>query len=675
MDTEANGPRGSPPAGPRVTADARKEPSMKKDLRVLIAEPSEDVAVRVAETLARGGYEARSERVDSLQAADEALDREPWDILLLDDGIPGVPPSTVYDLLETKHPDLPCVVLGAGDAEPAEGRGERSRRARVDRETLRQLVPMVEGSLREADSRREHRKIAAALRESEERYRLHFECLNDVIYSVNRDLVLTDVSPSIRIHLGYPPEVLVGRPFSELNILTSASLEQAMSDIRKVLAGETVSSVEYVFLARDGSTRFGEVNNTPLIHQGLVIGATAVARDITERRRLEEQLHQSQKMEAIGRLAGGVAHDFNNLLTAITGYTDLLLLHLEPGTDTRSFALEIQRSLKQACALTGQLLAFSRKQMLQPEALNMNAVVGGMERMLGRLIGDNIELVTVLSPNLGTARADPAQIEQMILNLAINARDAMPEGGRLILETANVDLDAQYAQHHLDVKPGGYVMLAVRDTGCGMDEATLAQIFEPFFTTRHEQRSSGLGLSTVYGIVKQSGGHIAVESEPWKGTCFRVYLPRGEEAPGQASSQEAPFPTLKGSETILLVEDDESVRNIVREVLQRNGYNVLEAHNPGEAILISEQHTGLIHLMVTDVVMPRMSAPELSERLAPWHPEMKVLYMSGYVDSEIVRQGVLQTELPFLQKPFSPETLLRTVRQVLASPKRRQEGP
>ncbi len=644
---------------------------MRPPLRLLIAESSEDVAARVAETLTKGGYDPRCERVDTLQGTESALDREPWDILLVDDHVPGVPVPTVLELLERKHLDLPCILLSDGDEEDA-GWGDGPN-ARVSRETLKQLLTVVEGKLREADTRREHRKIAVALRESEARYRLHFESLNDVIYSVNRDLLLTDVSPSIRTHLGYPPEELVGRPFSDLNILTPESLEQAVSDIRKVLTGETVSSVEYVFLARDGSIRFGEVNNTPLIHQGVVIGATSVARDITERRRLEEQLHHSQKMEAIGRLAGGVAHDFNNMLTAITGYTDLLLLNLEPGSDARTFAQEIQKALKQASSLTGQLLAFSRKQMMQPEALNMNAVVRGMERMLGRLIGEDIELVTVLSPDIGTVRADPAQIEQMILNLALNARDAMPEGGKLSLETTDTELDDDYAQHHLDVKPGSYVLLAVHDTGCGMDEATLSQIFEPFFTTRQSERSSGLGLSTVYGIVKQSGGHIAVESEQWKGTSFRVYLPRGEDPQEKTGGQAVPFPTLKGSETILLVEDDESVRNIVREILQRNGYNVLEANNPGEAILISEQHTGLIHLMVTDVVMPRMSAPELSERLAPWHPEMKVLYMSGYVDSEIVRQGVLQTELPFLQKPFSPETLLRAVRQVLASPKKKRD--
>ena len=645
---------------------------MKSTLRLLIAgQPGDALPARVTEVLTRAGYAPRCEEVHTLNDAQTALEHNHWDILVVDDRLAGeTPGGSLEDWLHRRQIDVPCILLtesGGVDAHP----GEEGSQARVDRVSLRGLLPVVEGSIHADDRHREHRKIAAALRESEERYRLHFESLNDVIYSVNRDLVLTDVSPSIRTHLGYAPEELVGRPFAELNILAPEFLDRALTDIRKALDGTTVSSVEYTFLARDGTTRFGEVNNTPLVDQGSIIGATAVVRDITERKALKAQLHQAQKMEAVGRLAGGVAHDFNNLITAITGYTDLLLLNMAPQSESWAFVKEIQRALEQASALTGSLLVFSRKQMMRPEALNLNAVVMGMERMLGRLLGEDVDLVTALSPDIGTVRADPAQSEQMILNLALNARAAMPEGGKLTLETAETELDEAYAQRHLDVEPGHYVMLAVHDTGCGMDEETLSKIFEPFFTTRQEERASGLGLSTVYGIVKQSGGHIAVESEPWKGSSFRIYLPRAERSKEETVARAAPYPTLRGSETILLVEDDTSVRNVVREVLRRNGYNVLESSNPGDAILICEQHTGLIHLMLTDVVMPRMSAPELTERLAPWHPEMKVLYMSGYTEREIARQGVLQKDIPFLQKPFDPETLLRTVRQVLASPRRK----
>jgi two-component system, cell cycle sensor histidine kinase and response regulator CckA len=645
---------------------------MRIPIHLLIASPAETIPARAAESLEQGGYDPRWERVGSVQEAQAALEREPWDILLVDDLMPREQISALLDFLRRTETDLPRILLAERCENGQTIPDEEGFLTCIRKDLLAQLVPVVKVELREAASRREHRKIASALRESEERYRLHFESLNDVIYSVNRDFVLTDASPSLRTHLGYLPEELAGKPFSELELLTAASREQALSDIRKVLAGEKVPSAEYVFLAKDGTHRFGEVNNTALIKQGKIIGATAVARDITERKRLEEQLHQSQKMEAIGRLAGGVAHDFNNVLTAITGYTDLLLTHLDPGSESRAFAQEIHKALGQASSLTSQLLAFSRKQMMQPVALDMNQIVSGMQRMLGRLIGEDIELTTVLSPDIGSVRADPGQIEQMILNLALNARDAMPDGGHLTLETSDTLLDETYAQQHLDVRPGRYVMLAVRDTGRGMDPGTLSKIFEPFFTTKHRDRFSGLGLSTVYGIVKQSEGHISVESEPWKGTTFRIYLPRRKDRNEKEEPERAPFPTLKGSETILLVEDDESVRNVVREVLRRNGYNVLEANNPGDAILISEQHTGLIHLMVTDVVMPRMSAPELSERLAPWHPEMKVLYMSGYTDSQIVRQGVLETDLPFLQKPFSPVALLQAVREVLANPKKKQ---
>jgi two-component system cell cycle sensor histidine kinase/response regulator CckA len=645
---------------------------MKTTVRLLIAEPSEEDASRVAETLAQGGVDTSWERIDTVTGAEAALAREAWDIVLVDEQAVGLPISTVQEILKRKKLDIPCILLVDGDEkrEAAVPAGTDAVPARVNRKNLQELIPAMEGQMNRSGTLQEHRKIAEALRESEERYRLHFESLNDVIYSVNRDMILTDVSPSIRTHLGYLPEELIGKPFSELNILTPESLEQAVSDIRQIFTGEKVSAGEYVFLARDGSDRFGEVNNTPVVKEGKIIGATAVARDITERKRLEEQLHQSQKMEAIGRLAGGVAHDFNNLLTAITGYTDLLLITLEPGSDSCGFAKEIHNALEHASSLTHHLLAFSRKQLLRPESLNLNAVVSGMQKMLGRLIGEDIEMVPVLSPDIGTVRVDPGQVEQVIMNLVLNARDAMPEGGRLTLETEDAFLDENDAQQYLELRPGPYVVLTVRDTGCGMEEEILSQIFEPFFTTKKGEKGSGLGLSTVYGIIKQSGGHISVESEPWKGTSFRIHLPWAEVQEAKTGTGAAPFPTLKGSETILLVEDDPSVRSLVLKVLQRNGYKVLEAANPGEAILISEQHTGLIHLMVTDVVMPRMSAPELSERLAPWHPEMKVLYVSGYTDSQVVREGVLLTDLPFLQKPFSPETLLRAVRQVLTSPRK-----
>ncbi len=389
------------------------------------------------------------------------------------------------------------------------------------------------------------------------------------------------------------------------------------------------------------------------------------ASDIIERKQLEERLLHSQKMEAVGRLAGGISHDFNNLLTVITGYSDLAIKWLQTEDPLRHHIEEIRKASDRATRLTSHLLAFSRKQILQPQALDLNAIVADMEKMLRRLIGEDIELRTALDPEPGSIKADPAQIEQVIMNLAVNARDAMPQGGKLTIETAKVFLDNQYATQHFTVAPGLYLMLAVSDTGTGMNEETQSRIFEPFFTTKDIGKGTGLGLSTVYGIIKQSGGNIWVYSEVGRGTTFKMYLPLiAEDAQvyrRSAESEEA----MAGTETILLVEDDETVRNLVSEVLQNYGHEVLEAANGGSALLICERHERPIHLLLTDVIMPEMSGSELATRLARLRPEMKSLYMSGYTDDAIVNHGVLEADTPFIQKPFTPMALARKVREVL----------
>jgi signal transduction histidine kinase/ActR/RegA family two-component response regulator len=377
------------------------------------------------------------------------------------------------------------------------------------------------------------------------------------------------------------------------------------------------------------------------------------------------QLEQAQKMDAVGRLAGGVAHDFNNLLTVILGRTDILLHPLKPEDPMRRGIELIQRTAGRAADLTRQLLAFSRKQVLEPVVLDLAAVTTDMKDMLGRLIGEDIALLTNPTPGLGRVKADRGQIEQVIMNLAVNARDAMPQGGRLIVETANIDLDDEYVRRHVGARPGPHVMLAVSDTGTGIPHEIQSQIFEPFFTTKEQGKGTGLGLATVYGIVKQSGGYIEVDSEPGQGTTFRVYLPRLDAEPAPVDRSARPAAAAGGTETILLVEDEEGVRELARDILRASGYTVLEARNGPEALLLCERHQGPLEMLLTDVVMPRMSGRELAERLAPLRPDLSVLYMSGYTDDAVIRHGVLGAGTAFLQKPFTPAALVLRVRETL----------
>jgi PAS domain S-box-containing protein len=388
-------------------------------------------------------------------------------------------------------------------------------------------------------------------------------------------------------------------------------------------------------------------------------------RESREKESLLEQFRQSQRMEAVGRLAGGIAHDFNNLLTIIKGYGQLSLMELKEGDPLKATIEEIQKAAQRAAALTRQLLAFSRRQVMEMKVLNLNAILGDLEKMLRRIIGEDIELVTVLAEDVGSVKTDPGQIEQVILNLAVNARDAMPSGGKLLIETANVDLDQAYARRHVAVKPGPYVMLSVSDTGTGMTREVRERVFEPFFTTKKAGKGTGLGLSTVYGIVKQSEGNIWVYSEPGKGTAFKVYLPRVQEAASDEVRRKIETEPPRGSQTILLVEDEKGVRKLAGQILKRQGYKVLEASNGGEALLICEQHEGPIDLLLTDVVMPGMSGRELADRLAGARRDMKVLFMSGYTANAVAHHGILEEGLEYIQKPFTVYDLAAKVRKVL----------
>jgi PAS domain S-box-containing protein len=422
---------------------------------------------------------------------------------------------------------------------------------------------------------------------------------------------------------------------------------------------------------KDGSEFPVEVSLSPM-KRGAQTYAVAAIRDVSERkrneqalRRAEEQLRQVQRMEAVGKLAGGVAHDFNNLLSVILRYANLLLESVGDHA-VQADIEEIRRAAERAADLTRQLLAFSRKQMLEPKVVSLGAIVLDMERLLRRLLGDDIDLALIVPSSDTKVFADPMQLEVVVMNLAVNARDAMPEGGKLTIETAEVYLDAEYVAHHAGATPGPHVMLAVSDAGAGMDDETRARVFEPFFTTKELGKGTGLGLSTVYGIVRQSCGHVWIHSKPGNGTTFNVYLPVTGRTPERAlAAQDDGAATVGGSETVLLVEDQEQVRTLVHSVLKRHGYHVLEANDAAHALVLSDRYPSKIDLLLTDVVMPQMSGRQLADRLVDRRREMKVLYMSGYTDNSVIRRGVLESDVAFLQKPLTPASLLRKVRKVL----------
>ena len=457
---------------------------------------------------------------------------------------------------------------------------------------------------------------------------------------------------------------LVGTALADLhNVADPANREQIRSFIR---AGYRLADSETREHAKDGRPRVFLNNVVGFLEDGHLVRVWGTQRDVSDQRNLEEQFRQAQKMEAVGQLAGGIAHDFNNLLTAILGNTQLLLRDLPPGDAMRGDVEEIRKASERAASLTRQLLAYSRRQMLQPEVLDLNVVVAEMDKMLRRLIGEHIALVTVLSPDLGRVRADPNQIEQVLVNLAVNARDAMANvgGGKLTIETANVDLDEAFAQAHLGSVPGPFSMIAVSDTGSGMDATVRAHLFEPFFTTKEVGKGTGLGLATVYGIVKQSDGYISVHSEPGRGSSFKIYLPRIATPAGPAPAPPKSGPG-RGTETILVVEDEPAVLALSRRALEAQGYVVLAASDPSAAMRLFELHGGTIHLLLTDVVMPGLSGRDLADRLTARRPGMRVLYMSGYPGDAVVQHGELPSGSAFLQKPFSPDALARKVRDVL----------
>jgi two-component system cell cycle sensor histidine kinase/response regulator CckA len=511
----------------------------------------------------------------------------------------------------------------------------------------------------------ERKQSEDALRASEERYRRIIETTAEGVWTFDAQGRTTYVNDNMARMMGQTVADMLGQPLTTL--LMEEDRPRAEAQLERLRQG-IAEQFDFKVHRGDKKTLWLMIAATPIFDTaGRYAGALLMCSDVTERKRLEEQYRQAQKMEAIGRLAGGVAHDFNNLITIITGCGDLALGKLSAEHPGRELIREIMGAGDRAAALTRQLLAFSRQQVLEPRVLDLNLVIADVEKLLRRMIGEDIELNTVLDAELGHVKADPGQLQQILMNLAVNARDAMPQGGKLTLETCNVVLDDNYTRLHPEAQPGRYVMLAVSDTGIGMDSSIRVRVFEPFFTTKDPGKGTGLGLATVYGIVKQSGGAINLYSEVGHGTTFKIYLPRVDEPLSPAASVAAPARPPRGTETVLLVEDDDSVRLLSRHILQLFGYRVLEAGNVDEAITAAQSHEGPIHLLLTDVVMPGGGGRHVAEVVTELKPGIKVLYASGYTDDAVVRYGILRAEAAFLQKPFTAASLASKVREVLDS--------
>ena len=509
----------------------------------------------------------------------------------------------------------------------------------------------------------DHKRHEEALRQSESRYR---SLVQSAVYGIYRSSVdgrFLDVNPALIHMLGYDSadEVVKLDPQREV-FVEPAEHERLLQEFQRT---GCLDSAEVRWKRKDGSVitvRLSGRAATELdeADQALEI----IAEDITERRALEDQFRQAQKMEAVGRLAGGVAHDFNNLLMVVSGYTEVLMEALDQNDPLLVKVQAIQQAADRATTLTRQLLAFSRKQLLELKVVDVNSIVADMERLLRPLIGENIDLTTKLTPNVGHTRADAGQLEQVIMNLVVNAKDAMPDGGRILIQTSEADPDTARREHSL-IEPGTYILLSVSDTGAGMDRETQSRIFEPFFTTKEKGKGTGLGLSTVYGIVKQGGGYIFAQSEPGCGTTFRIYLPRVADPADSPRVDKHAQAAAGGSETVLLVEDEESVRELVRETLKTRGYRVIEASDGIAGMRVSEEYPGNIEILITDVVMPGMSGRELAKRVAAARPNIRVLYLSGYTEDAIIHEGALEPGTGFLQKPFTLQVLARKVREVL----------
>jgi PAS domain S-box-containing protein len=611
-------------------------------------------------------------RVDWLSRLDEVLDRvgrEPFDVLLLDLGLPDSQGLETFDRVNRRAPTMPIIIFsGAIDEQlaveaVAHGAQDYLVKGQIDSLRLKRAIHYAIERKRAEQALLQRER---ALRENEDRTSFALAAAGMGVWEVESATNRMSWSDTMAPVFGLTPDQAPTTTEEFFQLIHPSDRDEVEASVGRAVAGESAYAVEFRTIWPDGGTHWvsGSAKTSPG-RNGKSHGLLGIGIDITARKSLEAQLRQAQKLDAIGQLAGGVAHDFNNLLTAILGYGNLVIDTFDADDRRRSDMQEVIKAGERAATLTRQLLAFSRQSVLQPVAVDLNALVTGIRRMLGRLIGEQINLVTVLAPNLHIVRADPGQLEQVVMNLVLNARDAMPVGGRVAIETANVELDESHTMRHKPIHPGSYVRLAVRDAGVGMSEETKRRLFEPFFTTKEPGKGTGLGLATVYGIVKQSGGHIGVDSEPGAGTTFTVYLPIADTDQAVPSPDSSHDVTATGTETVFVVEDEEAVRFLTRVILEKAGYRVFDAPNPKEAEALFEESPTLFDLLVADVIMPGSSGPKLFERLAQRRPELKVLYVSGYTHDAIAHHGQLDPGIEFLQKPFTADELNRKVREVL----------
>jgi len=645
---------------------------MATQLRALIVEDSEDDAELLVRELERGGYRVAFERVYTPEDLHEALDRQAWDVIFADYTMPRFRGTEALAMVRNRGMEVPFLfVSGTIGEEVAVAAMKAGADDYFIKGKTQRLVPAVARELRDAAGRRERHRIEAerraateALRASEERHRLLFEHIADAILVVDRIGSILFASAAVREVLGYEPEDLKGR--SSLDLVHPTDAEKATAAFAEVTSrADGLESAEVRMRHIDGSWRQLDCVLRNLLHRPDIGGLVMTCRDVTERRRLEAEFLQVQKMESVGRLAGGIAHDFNNLLTAVTVHADLLLMQGGLSDQQRDDIEEMREAGERAARLTRQLLAFSRRQVVDARPLDINEVIGSLTQMLRRLLGEEIEVRSELAPDIGTVRADFSQVEQMLVNLAVNARDAMPGGGRLTIGTQNVDLDDSYARLHPSVAPGRYVVLTVSDTGVGMDAETRAHIFEPFFTKKPPGEGTGLGLATTYGIVKQSAGYILVQSEPGQGATFKIHLPRVDEPAGQLPARAERGPPPKGRETVLIIEDEDAVRKLAARILKRQGYTILQAVRAEDAMQWLADDRQTIDLLLTDVVLPGVSGSEIAARARSLRPNLPVLFMSGYAMSRLTERGLARPDMDLLEKPFTASSLAWRIRDVL----------